>query len=269
MIFHTSGSAGTPKSFYLSPALLQAKVNSRGPAKGPEFVALKSMFCDLSPTVNTAAHIYQMWAQQHNVKFFYQTGGSIESAWKLFEKEQIEGIIGLPNGLTNYAMAHELSTHRFKLALCTGGAPAMRHIQIIRNGLSNLVLSSYGASEVGSIAIATAEQVLATRGCVGKLCPGVQVEIDTTAPTPAPAPTPMSSIFSTVSIHVPLRTVNPAATKLAPQPGWVRVKTQTMIQGYEDPVLTAKYFKDGWFYTGDVGYFNPEGLLIITGRAQL
>jgi long-subunit acyl-CoA synthetase (AMP-forming) len=269
MIFHTSGSTGTPKSVDLSPELLQAMVNSRGPAKGPEFVALKSMFCDLSPAVNAAAHIYQMWAQQHNVKFFYQTGGSIESAWKLFEKEQIEGIIGLPNGLTNYAMAHELSTHRFKLALCTGGAPAMGHIQIIRNGLSDLVLSSYGASEVGSIAIATAEQVLATRGCVGKLCPGVQVEIDTTTPAPAPA---LASTFSAVSIHAPLRAVNPAAVPAvvpAPQPGWVRVKTQTMIHSYEDPVLTAKYFKDGWFYTGDVGYFNPEGLLIITGRAQL
>jgi acyl-CoA synthetase len=39
-----------------------------------------------------------------------------------------------------------------------------------------------------------------------------------------------------------------------------------MIEGYTDPALTARYFKDGWFYPGDLGRLQ-DGLLVLAGRA--
>ena len=49
--------------------------------------------------------------------------------------------------------------------------------------------------------------------------------------------------------------------------GEIRAKGPCVMLGYyEMPEETAEVLKDGWFYTGDLGYFDQKGCIHITGR---
>lgn len=51
--------------------------------------------------------------------------------------------------------------------------------------------------------------------------------------------------------------------------GEIIVKGDNVMLGYyNDPKATKEILKDGWFYTGDLGYFNVAGNLVVTGRKK-
>jgi long-chain acyl-CoA synthetase len=77
------------------------------------------------------------------------------------------------------------------------------------------------------------------------------------------------------SVGPPLPTVE--AKILGPQPqeeggppvGEILIRGPIVMKGYWNrPDATAAVLKDGWLYTGDLGYFDPHGNLFITGRRK-
>jgi acyl-CoA synthetase (AMP-forming)/AMP-acid ligase II len=69
---------------------------------------------------------------------------------------------------------------------------------------------------------------------------------------------------------VTVEAIDKSGQVLAPlQDGVLRVRTNYMVSEYVgDPEATQTFFRDGYFYPGDIGHITPEGLLVITGREK-
>ena len=51
--------------------------------------------------------------------------------------------------------------------------------------------------------------------------------------------------------------------------GELKVKGPNVMLGYyENPEATKEVLKNGWFYTGDLGYMDKQGFIFITGRKK-
>jgi long-chain acyl-CoA synthetase len=69
---------------------------------------------------------------------------------------------------------------------------------------------------------------------------------------------------------VEIRIVNDEGHNLVPgKIGEVLLKGPSVVDGYwEDPEATREAFRDGWFYTGDLGRVDDEGFLYIVDRKK-
>ncbi|MGH8713825.1 MAG: class I adenylate-forming enzyme family protein [Casimicrobiaceae bacterium] len=69
---------------------------------------------------------------------------------------------------------------------------------------------------------------------------------------------------------IDLEIVDANGSPVAPgQLGELKVRAECMTTGYHgDPVATARHFRDGWFYPGDVVALTSDGRLCLHGRSD-
>jgi len=124
--------------------------------------------------------------------------------------------------------------------LVTGGSRFDPTIGRDFHALGIDILQAYGLTETSAAAFATsqADNVI---GSVGKALEGVEGKI-----------------------------VDSQLHENGGQPvGEIAIRGAIVMKGYWNrPDATAAVLRDGWLYTGDLGYFDPAGNLFITGRKK-
>jgi acyl-CoA synthetase (AMP-forming)/AMP-acid ligase II len=122
-----------------------------------------------------------------------------------------------------------------------GSEISAAEIAAARAGLTPNFEADYGSNEVGYISKLAPGDTATVAGDVGPLIDGVQVRVEDEEGALLP----------------------PGAV------GRLGFRTPWMYDGYADqPEASAAQFRNGWFYSGDVGGLTAEGRLFLRGRSD-
>lgn len=169
-----------------------------------------------------------------------QNGRITRSAFSLMRRVTVLcRKLGFNTGPLFFAKVHALFGKQMRF-LVTGGSRFDPQIGRDFYSLGIDILQAYGLTETTGGAFVNAEHDNVI-GSVGKPLKGVEGKI--LDPTPGDDGEPAS--------------------------GEILVRGPVVMKGYWNrPEATADVLKDGWLYTGDLGYFDLGGNLFITGRKK-
>lgn len=164
-------------------------------------------------------------------------------AMELIEQEGVTVFPGVPFNyrlLADSPAAGDLSSLR--LCFTAGMAMPRETFEAFGERFGVLVRQLYGSTETGMIAANLSDDPVATFESVGRPVKGVEIEI-----------------------------VDDDGDPLPPgDVGEVTVASPAATAGYSDlPELNAVAFRDGRFFTGDLGRLDSDGMLYLVGRKKL
>jgi acyl-CoA synthetase (AMP-forming)/AMP-acid ligase II len=236
----TSGTTGDPKAVALTHKLAMARIARFEYLFGSRLPTLSRIYMGLSLASSLGYYFLPYILGRGGTIFF--RGANIENALRMFEVFRIQAMVASPSGLAQLLTIcdqHPSSEVQFDTILSGGGLLPRSLVDRIRPRLCSHLITVYGATETTLSATALAHRIAHIEGAVGYVTPGAQIEIVDEADQPVPVSTE----------------------------GIVRIASEVAVDGYmDDPIESARVFRNGWFYPGDLGSLTPDNLLIISGR---
>ena len=207
--------------------------------------------CGVKTVFTDGLRYIQQNLKEYKVSVFVGVPLLVDKMYENIEKEIAKQnktkLIEFPKGLSNCLLKLHIDIRRklFKQVIdglggemrfvISGGAPLDKRTEKGFNDLGIKMVQGYGLTETSPV-IAAENFKQVKYGSVGVPLKDVQVEI-----------------------------VNKDDKGI----GEIRVKGPNVMLGYyENEEATKEVLKDGWFYTGDLGYIDKKGFLFITGRQK-
>lgn len=147
----------------------------------------------------------------------------------------------VPFRLQQFVDALPADYPRWPLRIVSAGGPIPKTLNaIIEQRLTADVANICGSSEAGAVAIADLPTMARAERAAGYVLPNVEVEV-----------------------------VAPDGAALPPgELGEIRVRGEKVADGYLAPAEAQSGFRNGWYYTSDLGRLEADGLLTVEGRVD-
>jgi acyl-[acyl-carrier-protein]-phospholipid O-acyltransferase/long-chain-fatty-acid--[acyl-carrier-protein] ligase len=238
-ILFTSGSEKDPKAVQLTHKNIASNIENFGgyvKISGDDIMLANLVFFHIfGLTVNLWVSFY------HGMTMItYANPLDFQAISTIAREEKPTIMVGTPSFFWGYL--HKSEPGDFKsLRLMVAGADkcpdALRDGFMEKHGVT--LLEGYGATETSPV-ISVNSLEFNRPGSTGKVIPGVQVRLEN------------------------FETGEACKTR---EVGRVLVKGDGVMKGYyDDPDLTSEALVDGWYNTGDMGFFDEDGYLWHAGR---
>lgn len=236
-LIYSSGTTGRPKCVGLTNRALEIRVSHaslQAPYRSGTGALLNTMA--FSTIIGTMMPFH---APANGALLCYaNSSGEVLQMIRVFGVTYLSGSVAQIQGVVK-SLADAAPPPTLRTVRIVGSRLTRSQLKEMRARLCNHVISVYGSTEMGRITNAEPGDLERDEGSVGTPMPFVSVEV-----------------------------VDDGGRSLpAGQDGIIRVKTDELAvyideAGHPVPMAAA----DGWFYPGDMGRFEVDGLLVVTGR---
>jgi long-subunit acyl-CoA synthetase (AMP-forming) len=238
----TSGTTGNPKAVALTHDMMIRRLHAYDSAFGNVTPTCTRTFLDLG----LAASFGYTWAIHILTRggaIFYR-GADPAETMQAFDLYKVQCMIAAPGGVAEFLDYYERSPDfkcPFEVMLASGSLLSRALSERVRARMCSNLIATYGSTEISPVAAAAAHKIVGIDGAVGFLAPWVSAQSVDASDQPLPAGTE----------------------------GRIRMRSHTCIDRYFPDVTDSEnFFRDGWFYPGDIGTITENRLLVITGREK-
>ena len=241
-IILTSGTTNVPKAVGLSHRLVASRIARHPMVFGNRLGDCSRIYSDvpISSSLGFQFFIYTLW--RGGLVFF--PGNDFESTLTVLEQYKAQCVVGSPGGFENLLRWFDILPayqSNIEVLLCAGDVLSRTLSDRLRYRICSHLVTFYGSTEASMSAVAHAHEIADTPRGVGFVTPGVIVEI-------------VDSSGAILPDH---------------HEGQVRIKSEYAVDCYlGNPEESRKVFRESWFYPGDLGRLNSDGLLVVSGREQ-
>ena len=241
-IILTSGTTGDQKAVALGHDLIMRRVQTYDFAFGQRIAACSRVFLDVGIAANSG-YLWVIYVLARGGTVFVRGSDPAETMQAL-SLHDVQCMVASPAGMAEFLDYYERSPAflcPFEVMLSVGSKLAATLSDRVRARMCSHVVSGYGATEGNPVAGAYVHQIGHIKGAVGYVTPGMIVQA-----------------------------VDDAGNLQAPgEEGHIRFRGDKCVTGYVgNPPGSEKFFRDGWFYPGDIGAVTSDRVLIISGRSK-